>query len=69
MSNEKSGQARRPGKREVVKVPSPLLRKARMLAASKGVAVQDYLESVLRPVLERDYEGIFDKKPEGDGGA
>jgi hypothetical protein len=67
MGNEKSGQSRRPAKREAVKVPSPLLRKARMLAASKGVPVQDYLEQALRPVLERDYVRIFDAGEQGAG--
>jgi hypothetical protein len=50
---------------EAVKVTSPLLRQARMLAASRGVSVQDYLEKALRPVLERDYERIFDAGEDG----
>jgi hypothetical protein len=60
MGKEKSGQSR-PGRREVVKVPSPLLRKARMLAASEGIDVRDYLEKVLRPVIEADYGQLFEE--------
>jgi hypothetical protein len=61
MGDENGGQARRPEKRRAVKVPSPLLRKARMVATSQGVDVRDYLEKVLRPALERDYEQIFEE--------
>lgn len=64
MGKEKSGQSR-PGRREVVKVPSPLLRKARMLAASEGIDVGEYLEKVLRPLIETDYEQLFDDVPPG----
>jgi hypothetical protein len=63
MGKANSGRSRR----ELVKVPSPLLRKARMLAASRGVAVQDYIEEVLRPVLERDYRRIFAGPENGEG--
>jgi hypothetical protein len=66
MAAEKRGQAPR---RAQVKVPSPLLRKARMLAASKGVSVQDYIEQVLRPMVERDYRGIFDAPAQTEGAA
>jgi len=63
MGQEKRGQSRRPGRREAVKVPSPLLRKARMLAASQSIDVRDYLEKLLRPVIEGDYKQLFEDAP------
>ena len=65
MSKEKNSRVRR----EKVKVPSPLLRKARMLAAARSVSVDDYLEEVLRPALDRDYALIFDDEAPKDENA
>jgi hypothetical protein len=59
MEQQKKARAPRPDQRTRTKLSSRLLRKARMVAASRGVDVQDYIEAVLRPVLERDYHGMF----------
>jgi hypothetical protein len=54
---------------EAVKVPSPLLRKARVLAAARSVSVADYLDEALRPALDRDYELNFDDEAPRDESA
>jgi predicted DNA binding CopG/RHH family protein len=59
MEPQRKARAPRPDQRTRTKLSSRLLRKARMVAASQGVDVQEYLEAVLRPVLERDYKHMF----------
>jgi len=59
MEQQKKARSPRPDQRTRTKLSSRLLRKARMVAASQGVDVQEYLENVLRPVLERDYHHMF----------
>jgi hypothetical protein len=49
----------RPGKRTSTKVPSPLLRKARMIAVSRDLPLEQYVETILRPAIESDYERMF----------
>ena len=65
MDSQKELHLARPERR--VKVALPLLRKARMLAASRGTDVRTYLDSVLRPILERDYAAMFLEGPAADG--
>jgi hypothetical protein len=63
--NKRGGQTRpRPRQRTATKVPSPLLRKARMIAAYKGMPLDEYIETILRPVIERDYEQMFADDPD-----
>jgi hypothetical protein len=59
MHQHQKARSPRPEERTRTKLSSRLLRKARMVAASRGIDVQDYLEVALGPVLERDYKEMF----------
>lgn len=49
--------------RTTTKVPSRLLRKARMIAVAHNLRVEEYVEAVLRTAVERDYERMFQDGP------
>jgi hypothetical protein len=65
VANPKPSGRLRPMNRTSTKVPSPLLRKARMIAVARDLKLEDYVETVLRPAIERDYHEMFiDEKDE-----
>jgi hypothetical protein len=49
----KEGEA--PGK-TTVKLAEDVARKARIVAAIRGVDLFDYLDSIVRPIIDRDHE-------------
>jgi len=57
--NQGGGGRPRPAKRTSTKIPSPLLRKARMIAVSRDVPLEQYVEAILRPAIESDFEQMF----------
>jgi hypothetical protein len=66
MADEKPRRKKRPRPeaRTSTSVSERLLAKARMIAASKGIDLKDYLESVMRPLIEQDYDRMFHDEPE-----
>jgi hypothetical protein len=41
------------------KIKSDLLRKARMVAAHRNIEIAQYVDSILRPAIERDYDEMI----------
>src|SRR4051794_9811551 len=48
-----------PGKKTTMKVAPDLLRKAKMVAVYKDEDLFDYIESILRPAVDRDYDQMI----------
>jgi hypothetical protein len=57
-----------PGKKVTVKVPEDLHRKMGVLAAHRGIDLYDYLASIIRPVVERDYARMIREATEEQEG-
>ncbi len=51
--SEESGE---PPKKTTTKIDPPLLKKARQVAISRGIDLYDYIDAMLRPAVERDYD-------------
>lgn len=51
----------RPAK-TTTKVEAELMRMARTVAASRDIDVQDYIDTVLRPVVTTDYDALTSGK-------
>ena len=54
MSRRKTEKSPRP--RVTTNVDPGILRKAKIVATDRRVEMFDYLDSILRPVIERDYD-------------
>lgn len=48
-----------------VKMSRELHRKAKMVALSKDMELYEYLDSLLRPTIEREHKQLFRGKAEG----
>ena len=68
MAKSKGRPARPGGEGTVVRLASDLVRKAKYLAAQKGVALSDYLSDLLRPAIDKDFRKaareLMDEPPE-----
>lgn len=53
---KKTGMSSSEGKKTTVKVWEDIAHKAKIVAAIRGVDLFDYLDSVLRPIIERDHK-------------
>jgi hypothetical protein len=49
-------------KKTTMKVAPDLLRKARMVSLDKGVDLYDYIDTLLRAVVEADYRAMIDRE-------
>ena len=55
-----------PGKKTTMKVEPGLLRKARMVSLYKDVDLFDYIDGIIRPVVERDYAQMIRREARED---
>jgi hypothetical protein len=60
------GEEGPPGKKTTVKLWDDVARKARIVAAIRGEDLFDYLDSIVRPAVERDHKRAL--KDEAAGG-
>jgi hypothetical protein len=65
MARKKGGA---PERKITVKVAEDLHRKMGVLAAHRGIDLYDYHDSILRPVVERDYARMIREESEQEGG-
>jgi hypothetical protein len=61
VQREPMGRKRKPGKvpTATAKVAADLHRKVKMIATHRGVEMFDYLDALLRPAVERDFERML----------
>lgn len=53
---------------ETIRIHSDLARKARIIAAAKGISVPDYIAEVLRPIIETELaEALKEFGIDGEG--
>lgn len=50
---------------ESVRLDSDILRKARVVAADRGMTIVEYLSETLRPVVEANYAAFIDREAKG----
>jgi predicted HicB family RNase H-like nuclease len=50
---------------ESVRVDSDIARKARVIAADRGVSLAMYLSEILRPVIAEQYAAFIDREAKG----
>jgi hypothetical protein len=58
------GRSSEGGKGKPVRLAEDVVTKARVIAASQGVPMSDYLAGLLRPLVERDYWALAKRMSE-----
>lgn len=55
-------------KKTTMKVEPGLLRKAKMVSTYREMEMFDYIDAILRPVVERDYDKMIQTEAKGEEG-
>lgn len=57
-SDEKGGEGDKPARKTTVKLSADLHRRARTVASDLGLELSEYLDRVLRPIVDKAYKEL-----------